>query len=193
MCHEVNDELSQGNVERSIFERQLLGRGTLDADPGVTLSSCRDEGLGRIDGRHATRSQPPDQLGGERAGAAADIERALTGGDACEVGELRGEGAEYRPMKRSYSSAPTTKLIGAVYPPGAVERHERPRAFDVVGDRLDQLLDGVEPHLVAEPFPELDGERVAAKLIVGEVQEERLDVERLRPNVGFVPTSIAAT
>jgi hypothetical protein len=45
VCHEVNDQLGQGGVERSIFERQILGRGTLDADPRVTLSSCCDEGL----------------------------------------------------------------------------------------------------------------------------------------------------
>jgi hypothetical protein len=45
VCHEVNDQLCQGGVEPSIFERQLLRRGALHADPRVALSSCCNEGL----------------------------------------------------------------------------------------------------------------------------------------------------
>jgi hypothetical protein len=43
--HEVNDQLCQGGVERSISERQLLRRGALHADPRVALSSCCNERL----------------------------------------------------------------------------------------------------------------------------------------------------
>src|SRR5918994_4666863 len=53
-------------------------------------------------------------------------------------------------------------------------------AFDVGGDRGDELLDRVELHLVAQALPELHRERVTAELVVGEVQQERLDMQRLR-------------
>jgi hypothetical protein len=65
VCHEVDDQLCQGGVERSIFERQLLRSSAFHADPGVALSSCCDERLRRIDGGHGARSQPPGQLGRE--------------------------------------------------------------------------------------------------------------------------------
>ena len=45
VCHEVHDQLCQGGVERSIFKRQLLRRGALNADPRVALLSCFNEGL----------------------------------------------------------------------------------------------------------------------------------------------------
>jgi hypothetical protein len=83
----VNDELRQGGVEHVIAERQFLRRGVLDVDAGMPLSSCRDEGLGRIHGRDRIPSQPPDQLGGERAGAAAHVEHPLTGVHRREIGE----------------------------------------------------------------------------------------------------------
>jgi hypothetical protein len=89
--HEVNDELCQGGVERPVPKRQALRRSALHADPGVALLSCRNEGLRRIDGRHGVRSKPPDQLGSERARAAADIKDSLTDGDRREVGKLSGE------------------------------------------------------------------------------------------------------
>jgi hypothetical protein len=43
--HEVNDELCQGGVELVLSKRQLLRRSALHAYPGVTLSSCCNEGL----------------------------------------------------------------------------------------------------------------------------------------------------
>ena len=91
ICHEVNDQLGQGGVECSSFERQLLRRGAVHADSGVALSSRGNEGLRGIDGRHVVRSQPPDQLGRECAGAAADIEHSLTRVHCSEIGESRGE------------------------------------------------------------------------------------------------------
>jgi len=45
LCHEVNDQLCQGGVERPVFKRQLLRRSALHADPRVALSSCCNEGL----------------------------------------------------------------------------------------------------------------------------------------------------
>ncbi len=91
ICHEVNDELCQRRVERLISKRELLRRGASHADPGVALSSCCNERLRRIDGRNGGRSQPPDQLCRECAGAAADIENSLTSGDRREIGELGGK------------------------------------------------------------------------------------------------------
>jgi hypothetical protein len=45
VCHEVNDELCQGGVERMISKRQLLRRSASHADPGVALLSCCNEGF----------------------------------------------------------------------------------------------------------------------------------------------------
>ena len=43
--HEVDDELCQRGVERSIFEGQVLRRSALHADPRVARLSCCNEGL----------------------------------------------------------------------------------------------------------------------------------------------------
>ena len=47
--HEVDDELSQGSVEGSILEREVLGGRTAHIDVRLTLPGCGDEALGRID------------------------------------------------------------------------------------------------------------------------------------------------
>jgi len=86
--HEVDDELCQGSVERAISERESLSRSKLHVHPGLPLPGSRDEGLRRIDGGHGIRSKAPDQLGGECAGTAADVEDALTNGDQREIGQL---------------------------------------------------------------------------------------------------------
>ncbi len=43
VCHEMNDELRQGRVERLVWKRQVLRRGTFHVDPGMALSSCGNE------------------------------------------------------------------------------------------------------------------------------------------------------
>ena len=91
LCHEVNDELGQGRVEGLISKRQLLGRSVLHGDPGVTVSSCRHEGLRRIHGGHGGRTQSPHQFGRECAWAATDIEHSVAGRNCREVGKLGGE------------------------------------------------------------------------------------------------------
>jgi hypothetical protein len=91
VCHEVNDELCQSGVEGLIFKRQLLRRSASHGDAGMALSSCSNERRRRIDRRHRVRSQPPDQLGRQRAWAAADIEHSLTSGHRREIGERAGE------------------------------------------------------------------------------------------------------
>jgi hypothetical protein len=91
VCHEVNDELGQGGVERLIAEWELLRRGASHGHPGVALSSCCDEGFRRIDGRHGGGSQSRNQLARQCPRAAADIEHTLTGRDPREIGERWGE------------------------------------------------------------------------------------------------------
>jgi hypothetical protein len=79
--HEIDDELSQRNFEPPILERERLRGTSLHADAGMTAPNGLDELLGWIDGPDGGRSQPPDQLAGQRAGAAADIEHPLTGAE----------------------------------------------------------------------------------------------------------------
>ena len=76
--HEVNDELRENSVECLVRKRQLLRGAKSHVDAGVTVSSRRDERLGRINSRNEVRSQPPYQLGGESAWTAADVEHSLT-------------------------------------------------------------------------------------------------------------------
>jgi hypothetical protein len=91
ICHEVNDELRESSVECLVRERQILGWRKSYVDAGVTVSGCRDECLRRINGRNRVRSQPRDQLGGERAWTAAGVEHSLTSRDPREIGQLRGD------------------------------------------------------------------------------------------------------
>jgi hypothetical protein len=90
ILHEVNDELRQGSVERTILERQLLCRRAPSADT-VALSNRSDEDLGGVDRRHRGGAQASNQLGRQRARPGADIENALTRCDCREVGEPRRE------------------------------------------------------------------------------------------------------
>src|SRR4029079_17931515 len=56
-------------------------------DPGVPLARRLDKRVGRIDRRHIHCSEPRSELSCERAGAAADVERATFGLDARVVGK----------------------------------------------------------------------------------------------------------
>ncbi len=69
----------------------LFGGRTLDPDARVPGCDRGDERLRWIDRRHGAGSEPPDELTRQRAGTAADVERALTGVYTGEVGEQRRE------------------------------------------------------------------------------------------------------
>ncbi len=83
----MDDELSQRGVEGVGLEREVLRRRGADVDAGIPLSRSDDESLRRIDGRHPVHTDPADELDGQRAGTAADVEHALAGRDAREIGE----------------------------------------------------------------------------------------------------------
>ena len=89
--HEVDDELGQSRVELAIAERELLGGREPNLDAWMALLRRRDERLRRIDRGNVDRPQAADELSGERAGPAADVEHPLAGSDLGEVGELRRE------------------------------------------------------------------------------------------------------
>ena len=91
ICHEVNDELGEGRVEGPVGKRQLFRRCASHVDAGMALANRRHERLRRLDGGHGGRPEPFDQLGGECARAAADVERALPCRHPGEIGELRRE------------------------------------------------------------------------------------------------------
>ena len=83
--HEVDDELGQSRVELAIAERELLGGREPNLDAWMALFRRRDERLRRIDRGNVDRPKAADQLGGERAGTAADVEHPLAGRDLGEV------------------------------------------------------------------------------------------------------------
>ena len=59
--------------------------------PGYARASGGDERLRRIDRRDGIGAKPRDQLGGEGARAAADVDHALAAAHTREVSQLRGE------------------------------------------------------------------------------------------------------
>ena len=85
--HEVDDERGERGVERSVLEWQLLGRGLADVDAGIPLAAGDNERPRRVDGRHGVGSDTLDELAGEAAGPAADVEHPHPGPDAGRVGE----------------------------------------------------------------------------------------------------------
>ena len=87
----MHDELRQSRVEQLVLERQLLRHSLLHLHACAANANCCHELLRGIDARDRVRPQPPDQLCRQRPGAAADVEHALTGCDARELGEPRGE------------------------------------------------------------------------------------------------------
>ena len=51
----------------------------------MALASGSHERIRRIDGCDVLRGETPDELGGERARTAADVEYPLAAGDICQV------------------------------------------------------------------------------------------------------------
>ena len=89
--HEVHDELGKGGIEPAVREGQLLGGCRLHVDARVARPSGRNERLGRVNGRYGRWPQPADELGGEGAGTAADVDHPLPGAHPREVRQLRRE------------------------------------------------------------------------------------------------------
>jgi len=89
--HEVNDELRERGVELAVLERQRLRWSAADVGVGVPCLRGGDKWLGWIDGRDRLGSEPRDELGGERAGPASDVQRAIARRQAREIRELRSQ------------------------------------------------------------------------------------------------------
>lgn len=70
---------------------QRLRLATADVDPGEPVAARRDEGGRRIDGGDPVGTEPVDEDARERAGAAAHVDRPLTGRDLQPVGEVGSE------------------------------------------------------------------------------------------------------
>src|SRR5919198_3094522 len=78
------------------------------------------------------------------------------------------------------------RTTGLLRDPGACLGHQFPGPLDVGGDLFGQLLRRLEPHLVTQPDPELDGDLLTQEGPL-EVQQERLDVDGLPPERGVRP------
>ena len=87
----MDDELSEGDIELIVFERQIVSRRGPGVDTGVTLADRADEWLGGVDGGHRLGSEPADQLLGEGTGATTDVESPLPGLHPGQVCQLRAE------------------------------------------------------------------------------------------------------
>lgn len=102
------------------------------------VSTAADDGILRPEARN-------DRGGHERAD---------------EVNEEQDDSSHHIPPAPRQVTLSQRELEGkARLPPG---QHDTARAFHVVGDRCDELVDRVELHLVAQPLPELHGERVTS-------------------------------
>jgi hypothetical protein len=75
---EVDDELRQRRVELAVRERQFLRRADDDPRPGNTRPGRLNERLGRVDGGDVLGTNALRERRGERPGAAADVEDALS-------------------------------------------------------------------------------------------------------------------
>ena len=78
-------------VERVVRERQLLRGAEPNVDARMAGTSGLDERLRRIDRDDRIGSDAGDELRGERARPAADVDHPLPGRDPGEIGELRRE------------------------------------------------------------------------------------------------------
>ncbi len=74
-----------------VGEGQLLRRRSLHGDARVTLARRIDERFRGIHRRHRGRSEQLDQVRGQRARPAPDVDHAVAYGHAGEVGERGSE------------------------------------------------------------------------------------------------------
>ena len=113
----MDHELGNGGVERVIAERQVLCRRQLDVDARQACPDRLDEGLGRVHRSDRRRPEPSDQFRRECPRPASDIEDTLIVFGPLTLAKSASCGAsgiEHRPMKRSYASAATLKLMRGV-------------------------------------------------------------------------------
>jgi hypothetical protein len=94
VSHEVNDELRQDRVEGPLRKGQVLSRRSYNVDAGKAFSSRANELFRRINGGHGGRAESPDQLSGECAGAAADVQGELIGRHLSKGRQLGASGTE---------------------------------------------------------------------------------------------------
>ena len=87
----MDDELREGSVERVVRERQLLRGAEPNVDARIACAGGLDERLRRIDRGNGIGADTGDELRGERAGPAADVDDPLSGCDPGQIGELRRE------------------------------------------------------------------------------------------------------
>ena len=66
----------------AVLERERLGGADAEVGAGHAGAALLDERLGRIDARDVFRADDARKHGGQRAGAAADVEDPLARGDA---------------------------------------------------------------------------------------------------------------
>ena len=77
----------------SVASKQPPSNGRSSAGARVTCVfgsarlEGRDEFLGRVDRRDPSRPGPPGELGGQRTGAASDVEDPAVERESCEIGE----------------------------------------------------------------------------------------------------------
>jgi hypothetical protein len=71
--HEVHDQLGEREVEAVIGKGQRRSH----VDSGEPRTGCGDERGGRIDRRDGIHAQTLHQLGSQRAGSTADVQRPL--------------------------------------------------------------------------------------------------------------------
>ena len=73
----MDDELRKSRIEGPVRVWKMFRGGRLHVDAGIARPSGRDEWLRGIDGRDGLGAKPRDQLGGERARPAPDVDHAL--------------------------------------------------------------------------------------------------------------------
>src|SRR5712692_874650 len=76
ICHEMDNELRDGRVERQGRERQLLCGRLKNLYAGVALPSGGYEGFRGVDGYHGRSPHARDQLRREGPGTAANVEHS---------------------------------------------------------------------------------------------------------------------
>ena len=81
--------MGERNVEGVVLERQLLCARLAHIDARMAAGGRLHERRGRVDGGDIGGTGPLDQLGGQRARPAADVEDPLPRPDIGQIGELR--------------------------------------------------------------------------------------------------------
>lgn len=97
----MDDELGERGIERSIVERQILGRGNADADGRIACRSRDDERFGWVDGSHFVRPDASHQLGGQCPGSHPTSRTRWPLRTPASLASCGDSWVEYRPMKRS--------------------------------------------------------------------------------------------